>query len=296
MNERVERVTHRGLDERVVVLRAGDEVDAVFVRTERFCVLVDTLSTPDLCRQALDLVAAERAGRPLLVVNSHMDWDHVWGNAALPPGTVIIAQTAALDRFHQPETAATLRDMAAREARFAGIELVAPTIGFAGAMRLEGGDLTLHLLHTPGHTPDHLAVWIPEIRTCLGVDAVEDPIPEVWSTALGDLRALCVSLQRIADLKAAILLPAHGGTSDPGLAARNLAYFDALAARVAGAGIEDSNDESDLAVRPGLRFEDLVPACRAMTAEMRTFYRGVHARNLAATVAAHRAAGGRPSV
>jgi glyoxylase-like metal-dependent hydrolase (beta-lactamase superfamily II) len=224
-----------------------------------------------------------------------MDWDHFWGNAALPPGTVIIAQTAALERFRQPETAATLRDMAAREARFAGIELVAPTIGFSGSMRLEGGDLTLHLLHTPGHAPDHLAVWIPEIRTCLGVDAVEDPIPEVWSPVPGDLRALRASLQRIADLGAALLLPAHGGTSDPGLAARNLAYFDALAARVAGAGIGVDVGEADLAAQPGLRFEDCVPACRAMTAEMQAFYHGVHARNLMATLAAHHAAAERPS-
>ena len=55
-------------------------------------------------------------------------------------------------------------------------------------MSLHGGDLTLELLHTPGHTPDHVAVWIPEIKTCLAVDTVEHPIPEIWSQSPDDLR------------------------------------------------------------------------------------------------------------
>ena len=178
MSDLVELCPHPGLDPRLRILRAGDEVDAVFVRTERFGALIDTLGTPEQCRRALDLLEADLAGRPLIVVNTHMDWDHFWGNAAVAGRAPILAHAAALERLRDGRAAAELRDKAAAEARFRDVRLVAPTATFAGDLVLHGGDLTLELMHTPGHAPDHLAVWIPEIRTCLAVDAAEDPIPE----------------------------------------------------------------------------------------------------------------------
>ncbi|MCQ4160669.1 MBL fold metallo-hydrolase [Roseomonas sp. GC11] len=255
----MEIVRGAGVDERVLILRAGEEVDAVLVRTRRFCVLVDTLATPELCARALE----EVKGAPLLVVNSHMDWDHFWGNAAVA-GAPILAHEAALARFHDPATARTLREKAAAEPRFAGVELVPPSLTFSGEMVLHGGDLTLHLLHTPGHTPDHVAVWIPEIATCLAVDAVEHPIPEVWSDDPADLVALRASLARIAGLGARVLLPAHGQTTDPALATRNIAYFDALEA----------------ALRAGQ--EPSLPVGAVIPPTQRAFYESCHASNLRA--------------
>ncbi len=79
---------------------------------------------------------------------------------------------------------------------------MSPTLTFSGEnMTIYGEDLSLHLLHTPGHTPDHLAVWIPEIGTCLAVDAVEHPIPEVWSNSPDDCAASRSSLNLIRSLK-----------------------------------------------------------------------------------------------
>ena len=99
---------------------------------------------------------------------------------------------------------------------------------------------------------------MPEIRTCLAMDAVEDPIPEVWSDDPQDLADLRASLRRIQELGAAFVLPAHGWTSSPELVDRNIAYFDALAGRTRGLG-NDALQRSDLATLSGLRFVDLLP-------------------------------------
>lgn len=64
MDVTLQLTRYPGLDDRITILRAADEVDAVFVRTERFNILVDTLATPALCRQALELLAGQMAGRP----------------------------------------------------------------------------------------------------------------------------------------------------------------------------------------------------------------------------------------
>lgn len=150
MDPTVEVATYPGLDDRIIILRAGDAVDAVFIRTARYNVLVDTLATPALCRQALGLLAEHMAARPLLVINSHMDWYHFWGNATLDRGVPIIAHATASDRFRQPAARETFEEKK-RERRFLDVEIFAPTMTFTGEiMTVHGGDLSLELIHTPG--------------------------------------------------------------------------------------------------------------------------------------------------
>ncbi|PDT02814.1 MBL fold metallo-hydrolase [Rhizobium chutanense] len=285
MNASVELCSYPGLDERIVIVRAGDEVDAVFVRAERFDVLIDTLGTPELCRMALDLLEERAEERPLIVVNSHMDWDHFWGNAAIAGRAPIIAHAAALDRLRDPSTREILRDKTGQESRFRNVEFIGPDITFSGAMVLNGGDLTLELIHTPGHTPDHIAIWIPELRVCLAVDAVEYPIPEVWSKTAGDLRLIRSSLERIRDLDARLVIPAHGRTYSPSAVDGNLAYFQALADRVGGLS-ESQLADPQLGRASGFRLEDFVAIPEGMPSDTVAFYRNCHETNLGATVQA----------
>ncbi|EJC83557.1 Zn-dependent hydrolase, glyoxylase [Rhizobium leguminosarum bv. trifolii WSM2297] len=286
MNVSVELCTYPELDDRIVIVRKGDEVDAVFVRTERFNVLIDTLATPELCRTALDLLEEKAEARPLIVINSHMDWDHFWGNAAVAGRAPIIAHAAALDRLRDPSAQKVLKDKASQESRFGNVELIGPDITFTGSMVLNGGDLTLELIHTPGHTPDHIAIWIPELRICLAVDAVEYPIPEVWSKNAEDLRLIRSSLERIRDLDARLVIPAHGQTSSPSTVTANLAYFEFLAERVDGLS-ESQLADGQLSRSSGFRLDDLVAIPAGMPEDTVAFYRNCHETNLGATVQAH---------
>ncbi len=68
------------LDPRIRRFRCGDEVDSFVVDSERWLVVVDTHSTPDLALQLVELCGADRARDRLLVVNTHADYDHAWGN------------------------------------------------------------------------------------------------------------------------------------------------------------------------------------------------------------------------
>lgn len=283
----LELVTYEGLDERIVVVRAGDEVDSVFVLTERFGVLVDTLATPGLCARALELLSDRIKKRPLIVINSHMDWDHYWGNAALEAHTQIIAHSEAIKRLQDPNTEQELAEKRSQEARFQEVEIVPPTMTFSGqTMSLHGGDLTLELVHTPGHTPDHVAVWIPELRTCLAVDTVENPIPEVWNRSPDDLRNLCLSLKQIRDLHPRHVILAHGQTADPEIVDRNIDYFARL--RDAVRGLRNVPQVAEgLNEQPGFLLEDFVTLSPNMSLETKAFYRRCHKTNLDAVVAAH---------
>ena len=287
MSSVVELATYPGLDDRVVVLRAGEIVDAVFVRTERFNVLIDTLDTPETCSAALELLGRSIHNRPMIAVNSHMDWDHFWGNSAIAGRAIIIAHEKALQRLRDPSAGEVLQRKLAEDARFRSVELCAPTITFTDRLRLDGGDLTLELIPTPGHTPDHVAVWIPELRTCLAVDAVETPIPKVWSDDPQDLRSLVASLHVIDGLKAEHAVLAHGQTDSPSVVSQNIRYFETLAERVrqfdwtAGMG-----DEST--IPKGLELFDFTADLASLSPEALSFYERCHWTNLRAAVRSFR--------
>ncbi len=246
-----------GTDPRVLVLRAGDEVDGFAVLTTHFALLVDTLSTPDLARQELDLLRPLLNGRPLLVLNTHADYDHAWGNTVFTPGgdwpTAIIGHREAAARLESDAERAKLARKQQEGPRYADVRLVPPSILVDDHLRLAGGDLTVDLLHTPGHTPDHLALWLPEIRTLIAGDAAEFPFPHVSGAA--NLRELRASLRRLAALQPAVTLACHGQTTRADLPELNLAYFDRIEAAVREAGGTDPQ-AGDLPERIGFTYPD----------------------------------------
>lgn len=235
--DRVELVPNAGWDPRILVCRCAPTVDAFIVVTARYVVLIDTLINPATARAML-AIAREHltARRSLLVVNTHADWDHCWGNQlfsgpdAEAPAPIVASHRCA-EHFRSPEAAPLLQSMQEREpGRFDDVRYAPPTILFDERLTIDGGDLTLDCFLTPGHTPDHVAIHLPEINTILAGDAAEYPFPFARSAdALPQLRA---SLARLAALKPAAALYCHAPeTSGPGLIADNLAYFDTLEAR-----------------------------------------------------------------
>jgi len=273
-----------GVDARVRVFRAGHEVDTCVVTTERYVVVVDTMGTPELAADIMERVGDALAGRQLLVVNTHADWDHSWGNAlfAIPGGRYpapIIGHDQTRRRLLDAEERAYLRERQRGSSRFANVALVPPTLTFTDGLRIDGGDLTLELLPTPGHTPDHISIWIPESRLVLAGDAAERPIPYVNEP--GDLPLLRASLARLAALEPVAVVPCHGGTSAPSLLTRNLTYFDTLEARARstvdeGRLPEDWAGREDLPDIIGLPFAEAAPDLADAPADVVAFYRASH--------------------
>lgn len=279
-------VTLAGVDPRVRLFRCGHEVDTCAVVTERYVVVVDTMATPALAAGIMDYLGNALTGRGLLVVDTHADWDHAWGNAtfATPGGRYpapIIGHEETRRRLLDPEEEEYLRAKARAEPRFSEVRLVAPTITFTDGLRIDGGDLTLELIPTPGHTPDHVSVWIPELRLALAGDAAERPIPYVNEP--GDLPLLRASLARLAALDPAAVIPCHGGTSDPALLTRNLAYVDTLERHARAALDEDRippdwSARDDLPAQVGLPFETMAEDVLGEPEDVILFYRASHLR------------------
>jgi glyoxylase-like metal-dependent hydrolase (beta-lactamase superfamily II) len=206
MND-LQAILHPGLDRRVQIWRHAEEVDAYVITTDRYLVIVDTYATPELALQLITTVKADLTGRQLLVINTHADWDHCWGNAIFAPSgpypAIIVGHEQMLTRLRESAVAELQIHQNNDPDRFANVKLVEPQLTFSDRLQIQGGDLTIELIHTPGHTIDHVAIWIPELRLIIAADAIESPIPEVGADdSLTELRAsfdLLLSLIHISE-------------------------------------------------------------------------------------------------
>jgi glyoxylase-like metal-dependent hydrolase (beta-lactamase superfamily II) len=203
-------VSNGGWDNRVRVFECDKMVRAFLIRSQRLTVVIDTLLGPQAGSLLLE-AAREHVcvAAPLVVINSHADWDHYWGNQVFP--APIVGSALSVHRVlvtHGPlELAKKRKD---DERSFADVIPTPPSILIDGPGSLHGGDLTFHLLPTPGHRPDHLAVWVPELMTLFAGDAVEDPFPLLDdSEEMGPANHELVSLETLMDLHPAWLMPCH---------------------------------------------------------------------------------------
>ena len=77
------------------------------------------------------------------------------------------------------------------------------------AEKLMLGDLQFNFLHTPGHTPGSICVYIDtkDGRVLFGQD-IHGPFSPAWGSDLGQWRR---SMQKLLDLKADVLCEGHAG-------------------------------------------------------------------------------------
>lgn len=222
---------NEGWDERILVCRNAPLVDAFIVVSERYLVLVDTMINPATAEKLVQIGREQGENNPLLVINTHADYDHCWGNqifagpnAAYP--APIIGSRLSAARFATSEAEDFSEQMREEEpAIFADVILVPPTILFDEKLTIDGGDLTLKLFMAPGHTPDHAALYIPEIDTLLAGDAAELPYP--MARTVDGLPAMRHSLADLAALEAETVLYCHAPVEmGPSLLQHNIVYFD----------------------------------------------------------------------
>ena len=292
----VQLVSNQGWDRRIVVCRNDELVDTFIVVTQRYVVLVDTMINATTGAKLLEFARPHLNSRQLLVVNTHADYDHAWGNQvfagpeALHPAP-IIGSRLCIDQFNAPESQAFIQQMMTEEPEiFGDLRPTPPNVLFDERLVIDGGDLTLELWATPGHTPDHAAIYIPEIDTLLAADAAEVPFP--FARTVDGLPQMRESLAKMAALDPATVLYCHAPvTVGPQLLYDNMAYFDKVEAACRAAltqGVPANPDEDEDAVAlVGLSYDEATPSgeqWRSVHEDYRTKGHAIQIRTMLAYV------------
>lgn len=259
------------------------QVDAYAVITERYVILCDTLLCPEDMENIINDLASALMERQLLVVNSHSDWDHTWGNGAFvghgePP---IIAHALCPQGLFSDASRETLAYFQSHYETFKNVELIPPTLTFEQGLTIYGGDLTLELFSAPGHEPDQIAAWIPELRLLLAFDAAEYPIPTLHEAT--GVPAMIATLERFLALHPARVLCSHGGTTAPSQIEKNLAYLRTIEQHVQAllttqaASTEEALLTATLQAYP---FEEVLSTLAPLFHDESTFYTEAHTTNV----------------
>ena len=139
----------------------------------------------------LEALAAAAAAGPALVVVSHAHPDHASG----APAIAARWPTAVFAKVPWPE-----KD-----------ETAIPWRSMADGDVVDTAEGPLLVVHTPGHAPDHIALWHAHSRTLFGADLMQlGNTVAIPAGSGGDLAAYLRSLRRVQSLAPARVLPAHG--------------------------------------------------------------------------------------
>jgi len=221
-------------DERVRVFRRtfhglkefeGMEVDAYIVITDRHVIVLDTLLCPEDVSIMMQSVKNDLRGRSLLCIDSHADWDHAWGNCYFTGenSAPIIAHDHCLIRLQSTEAYNELLDFQQLSSTFKNVFLLPPSITFNQHFTIHDSNLTIELLHAPGHHLDQIVAWIPELRLLLAFDAVEKPLPII--EGVNCVPHMFTTLEHLIALEPQRVLCSHGKTTSPDQVKQNLAYI-----------------------------------------------------------------------
>jgi glyoxylase-like metal-dependent hydrolase (beta-lactamase superfamily II) len=268
-----------GWDERIRSFNASDLVDLFVITTERYLIIFDTANAPEQMQDIMNLVEADLQGRQLLVVNSHQHFDHTWGNALFikngPYPAPIVGHQHSLNAV---KSEAFLKKFQAEKPFLKNVKLISPTLTFSERFTIYGGDLTLELFPTQGHSSDHTCAWIPEIATMLAADTAEHPIP--YAAPDGSIGQLEQDLELLKSFNPKVVLPCHGGTLEPALIDRNLHYFKTLREKIAAKPFDKTLKPEDVPGAIGWTFENAMNDLGLDAKQFTPFYQGLHVQNI----------------
>lgn len=189
--------------------------NAGFIVTSESVVVIDALGSPRLAERLLAEIARVTPRKVSHVVLTHYHADHIYGLQVFEKaGAQIIAHEGAREYLHSDT--ARLRLQASRDELAPWIDeqtrLVPATRWIKAREELTVGDTRLVLQPVgAAHTPEDLVVHVPKARLLYAGDLVfRSRIPFVGQA---DSRNWIVSLERLLEFDARVIVPGHGPVS-----------------------------------------------------------------------------------
>jgi alkyl sulfatase BDS1-like metallo-beta-lactamase superfamily hydrolase len=224
------QLTREGMDAREAVQIAPNIYQAVgfgntyLVTTSEGNVVIDT-SSPGPARLHIKLLKAKSAAPVKYIILTHGHGDHTGGVPLWKEsGTQIIAQKQhvefvnyqeRLNGFFALRNAAQFalpRPAATPEWRGNNAAKIEPTILFDDRYEFTLGGVRFELYSTPGETPDHLSVWIPQWKAAFTGDNYYESFPNIYTLRGTPPRwALDYvhSLDKVLSWEPELMLPSH---------------------------------------------------------------------------------------
>jgi len=197
--------------------------------------VIDTGLGPRNGRTVLREVGKVSQNASLYVVATHFHAEHLLGESVFPPTAKIIRSRAEqhdIDEFGvQPNFAARSPGLAelVKDAQFRKADEI-----FDTERVLDLGGVRARLMWYGGtHTNGDTLIFIEEDNVLFAGDVIMNRRFLGFNSASSSVRAWVSSLEKVAPLRPATIVPSHGEMGDGSLIQTNLAYLKALQVKAA---------------------------------------------------------------
>jgi cyclase len=182
------------------------EVNAGLVVSPEGGILIDTLPFPSETRQVIDFAKRVCPQGIKYLINTLSHADHVYGSYLLPE-----AELVAHERCRQmliEHGYAALEEAKEHTPELRNVEIRLPKIVFNEGMVIRLGGKTVHLIHSPGPSPELCVVHVREDKVLFASDLMM-PVPLI-ATPYSDVVAFKRSLLNLHDYNLECIVQGHG--------------------------------------------------------------------------------------
>lgn len=179
--------------------------------------ICDTYLGPAVMEKIVDYIQANLEWKPIVVFNSHRDWDHIWGNCYFHYTPIIAHQSCREMIIRDGEIG--LKEH--QEMQQGDVEIVLPNLTFD--KRINFPEDGVEFYYTPGHTIDSASCLDQVDKILFAGDNVEEPHPYLQ---YDNLDRYITTLKEYLELDIEAIIPGHGEISDKDLVKRNIAYIN----------------------------------------------------------------------
>ena len=206
--------TLNAIDEDTFIIseyRHWEETHSYLLNGKNASLLIDTgLGICNIYEEVVELT-----DKPVIAVATHVHWDHIGGHRYFKNFYVHEAEASWLNGGF-PQTLETIKSFVTERCQLpSGFDIDSyeifqgvPTKILSGGEKIDIGQRTIEVVHTPGHSPGHMCFWEPGRRYLFTGDLVYKDMLTAWFPTTDPIAYLS-SLEKIAKLPAERVFPAH---------------------------------------------------------------------------------------
>lgn len=213
-------------------------LNAYVIRSEGEALVIDTGFNRPECHKALWAgireLGLDLSRTSVFLTHLHSDhsglaWDFVNRGCKIYMGRIDYAYLAAIKRGEvwpvmekrfcdegYPQEEISLQEEGNQGRRYA-VDRIFPAELVEDGTELRVGEVLIRCVHTPGHTPGHMVLYLPEQKLLFSGDHILfdiTPNISIWKDVEGSLASYLDSLQKICTLDVLRTFPAHRGAGE----------------------------------------------------------------------------------
>ena len=165
---RIQKVKNRGV---LFTYSTEWDLNLYLIQGEKYNYIIDTGLGPLSIDPVKEYIKNDN--KPIIVINTHYHWDHIWGNCGFDD-CIIISHQLCKEMIESK-----WEDMSQKNKRYAHgeLEMCLPNLTFDGELHFP--EDKIRLIYTPGHTIDSISVLDEKEKVLNAGDNIGDTVEEI---------------------------------------------------------------------------------------------------------------------